>query len=323
MPTLPNPGMSFTPFDPLPAADLNDMVENIEAIADLSIFANGDIPRNLIANQREGEYDFVASGLVLTADAAGSTLLASLSSGVVYIGGIRVPVSAVNNRAYTASRDTYVDVGVDGVVDFNVVTNNNASPALAANHIRLGIVVTGASSIAAAASINQGQQDRLLPIASSTPYAVTDSLGNLICPRDPSRRILGYREINANVNGVTSTTPLAVTGLSCPVIVPTGRKVRVTVHFERTSNSSSGSATALGVYDTTVSAANTLAENVQQIVTGGQASACGPAIALTTPSTNSKTYAAGIFVTTGTGSFVATALGGGGKAPAFIMVELV
>lgn len=29
---LPNPGMTFTPFDPLPASDLNDMVENIEAI---------------------------------------------------------------------------------------------------------------------------------------------------------------------------------------------------------------------------------------------------------------------------------------------------
>lgn len=31
---LPNPGMTFTPFDPLPASDLNDMVENIESLAD-------------------------------------------------------------------------------------------------------------------------------------------------------------------------------------------------------------------------------------------------------------------------------------------------
>ena len=29
---LPNPGMVFTPFDPLPASDLNDIVENIESI---------------------------------------------------------------------------------------------------------------------------------------------------------------------------------------------------------------------------------------------------------------------------------------------------
>lgn len=31
---LPNPGMNFTPFDPLPASDLNDIVENVEALAD-------------------------------------------------------------------------------------------------------------------------------------------------------------------------------------------------------------------------------------------------------------------------------------------------
>lgn len=28
--SLPNTGMSFTPFDPLPASDLNDIVENVE-----------------------------------------------------------------------------------------------------------------------------------------------------------------------------------------------------------------------------------------------------------------------------------------------------
>lgn len=31
---LPNPGMDFTPFDTLPAASLDDLVENIEALAD-------------------------------------------------------------------------------------------------------------------------------------------------------------------------------------------------------------------------------------------------------------------------------------------------
>lgn len=31
--SLPNPGMTFDPFDPLPASQLNDVVENIEALA--------------------------------------------------------------------------------------------------------------------------------------------------------------------------------------------------------------------------------------------------------------------------------------------------
>jgi len=30
---LPNPGMVFTPFDPLPASDMNDLVENDQALA--------------------------------------------------------------------------------------------------------------------------------------------------------------------------------------------------------------------------------------------------------------------------------------------------
>lgn len=34
MSPLPNPGMDFTPFDTLPAASLDEMVENIEALAD-------------------------------------------------------------------------------------------------------------------------------------------------------------------------------------------------------------------------------------------------------------------------------------------------
>ncbi len=31
--SLPNPSMTFTPFDPLPASDLNDLVENDQALA--------------------------------------------------------------------------------------------------------------------------------------------------------------------------------------------------------------------------------------------------------------------------------------------------
>lgn len=44
---LPNPGMSFTPFDPLPASDLNDLVENIEALYDHSAWPTGTVLRML------------------------------------------------------------------------------------------------------------------------------------------------------------------------------------------------------------------------------------------------------------------------------------
>lgn len=45
---LPNPGMVFTPFDPLPASDLNDIVENIEGLQDWSAFDNATFPIALI-----------------------------------------------------------------------------------------------------------------------------------------------------------------------------------------------------------------------------------------------------------------------------------
>lgn len=41
---LPNPGMSFTPLDPLPASDLNDIVENVEALQDWSAYDNETLP---------------------------------------------------------------------------------------------------------------------------------------------------------------------------------------------------------------------------------------------------------------------------------------
>lgn len=47
---LPNPGMSFTPFDILTAAEMNDLVENIEALATGSGIGDGAIGTTGIAN---------------------------------------------------------------------------------------------------------------------------------------------------------------------------------------------------------------------------------------------------------------------------------
>jgi len=115
--------------------------------------------------------DFVLSGLVITGDAYASTRNASMTSGVLYINGLRISISSVTARTYTASKDTYVDVLSNGdgtgTLVYTEVTNGAASPALAANSLRIGKVVTGASNIAAATSIQQ--------------YAV-DSLGNAVRP---------------------------------------------------------------------------------------------------------------------------------------------
>lgn len=179
----------------------------------------------------ENMYDYVASGLVWSGDAYASTRVASMTSGVVYINGRRLTISAVVSRTFTASKDTYIDILDNGdgtaTIVYTEVANNAASPALAANSLRIGIIVTGASNIAAAGSVNQGQEDKLLPIVSSTPYAVTDSLGNLICPRDPQRKLIGYREYKTNQGSISTVVDL--TGLTMVVNAPTARKIVLTL----------------------------------------------------------------------------------------------
>lgn len=177
-------------------------------------------------------FDHVNAGMVWSGDAYASTRNASMTSGVMYIGGRRLTAAAVSARSFTASKDTYIDASDNGdgtaLLTYTEVANNAASPALAANNVRQGIIVTGATNIAAAGSVNQGEENKVLPIASSTPYTVTDSLGNLICPRDPNRLTLGYRQLITTTGAIaTSTTDIDIVSLLVPVLVPAGRKVEI------------------------------------------------------------------------------------------------
>lgn len=215
-------------------ADVLDVAHNDngtlknDSITSETLFTDNVDP---VKRDDEMTFDFVASGGVWTGDSYGSNRNASMTALVAYINGQRGTISAVTARTFTASKDTYIDVlntaGVFTLV-YTEVANNAASPALAADSIRLGIIVTGASNIANAGSVNQGQETKVLPIASSLPYQVTDSLGNLICPRDSSRRLLGYRILTANQGSIT--TEAVITGLNVPIIIPqSGRKIKITL----------------------------------------------------------------------------------------------
>lgn len=264
-------------------------------------------------------YDYIASGCVWTADAAGSTRNGSMTSGTVVINGNPLTVASISAHTFTASKDTYVDFSDNGdgtaLVTYTEATNNAASAALAANSVRCAIVVTGASSIAAASSINQGQEDRILPIASSVAYAVTDSLGNLICPRDPNRKVLGYRQITSNATN--SGAMAQITGLSVPVIVPTARKVRITVYSTSVFNSTAVTNCDVGLYDGTPTTTQLAIQRSTSDIANGQHVVCVTAV--TTPASASKTYNAGLAnVGGGTANLSATS-----TSPAYIMVELV
>lgn len=214
--------------DLLAMVDLNNNITDNMTIQQLITFVFNNVPSGAIPGSI---FDYVISGGVWSGDAYASTRNASMTAITVYINSRSIAITAVTARTFTASKDTYIDVldNLDGTgtLVYTEVANNAASPALASNSLRIGIVVTGATFIAAAASINQGQHNRILPIASSVNYSVTDSLGNLICPRDPARRVIGYREYGSTQGSITTLVDL--TGLTAvPVIVPSDRRIKLT-----------------------------------------------------------------------------------------------
>lgn len=251
---------------------------------------------------------FIANGLVWSGDAYASTLLASMTSGVVFLNGRFINIAAVSHQAMTASKDNYIDVldngDGTGTLVYTTVTNNAASPALAANSVRIAIIVAGASSIAAAGSVNQGQENAVLPIASSIAYAVTDSIGNLICPRDPSHRILGLRQIIGGFSSA-STSQVQVTGLSCPVIVPIGRKIKISVLADYVQSTGGATNIYVGMWQGTVGSGTLLRTGVYSTAAANNVEGVSQAIE-TTPAATNETYNVGINVLANTAVIPAT-----------------
>lgn len=263
-------------------------------------------------------YDFVESGLVVTADSVGVNKNYSISSGVVWIGGKRLTVAAVSAQTVGASKDRYIDLrdAGNGTATYqnNEVANNAASQALTAGDFRLAIVVAGATTIATTGSLNQGEPDRVLPIASSIAYSTTDSLGNLIGNRNPNPTLIGYRQIVTDFTSTATSTDTDITGLSIPVIVPTGRKIEVTLWSQRTLTSAAANNVGTKLFEgaTQISEADTsVGSNINN------QTYCS---AILSPSAGLHTYKGSINqgINAGTMRF-----GGAAGNPGYIMVKLV
>lgn len=289
-------------------------------ISGTAINSSGDMQlRSTSLEAVHGEWlrDYVASGGVWSGDSYGSTRAASMTAAVVYIAGRRVSVTAVTARTFTASKDTYMDVDNTGTITYTEVANNAASPALSAGNLRLGVIITAAGSIANVGSVNQGQEDKLLPIASSTPYQVTDSLGNMICNRDPFSKIVGYRQITTSP---TAAALAAVTGLSMPVIVPANRKIK----FRIVPGVFVGVDTAsvqgcVSIWDGTVGSGTQLAEGRMSTAAINQSSGV-VCETIRTLSTGSHTINGGLR-TIGGGTTTLTS--GATTTPTYIIAELI
>jgi len=227
-----NRGMDGTPA--IPHTQNAKIRMNVSAgLLNSVITANAaSVTTDVASRMNETTFAHVASGLVWAGLGYGSSLSASMTSGVVYQAGQRLALAAIGTRPFTASRDTYIDVlntaGVGSLV-FTEVVNNAASPALASNSIRIGIIVTGATNILNVGSVNQGEEAKVLPSFAAIAMSVTDSLGNLICPRDPTRKVLGYKQVTAAQGGISG--PTDITGLAATINVPFGRKIKISLNI--------------------------------------------------------------------------------------------
>lgn len=270
---------------------------------------------------RAGEtmFDHVDSGCVLTGTGYGSTLAWSLTAGVVFIGGKRLTVAAATG-VVVATKDTYFDLldpGTGTVATLvytggNSVAVNAASPALAASSVRIAIIQSGAN-IASVAAINQGQETKVLPIASSIPYQVTDSLGNLICPRDPQKRLLGFRRIVSTFTAASAALQ-DITGLSTTVTSPGLRKLEIVVHLSQLYNSIDDKRVDISIEEDGVVIA-TAYNRTWSNPAGGNGGF--KVLAVSTPSAGAHTYKARCVTSSGTPVVFAAA-----TTPSFIEAKL-
>jgi hypothetical protein len=274
-------------------------------------------------------YNFIESGCVWSGDAYASTKNASMTSGYVWINGSRLTVAAVTARVFTASKDTYVDFkdNLDGTASINYteVANNIVSPALfgsgtTGNTVRNAIIITGATNILAVASINQGQETMVLPIASSIAYSVTDSLGNLICPRDPSRKLLGYRQIVTAFTTAANNVDTQITGLSVPVVIPSGRKIRIKFYCRGIQmNAGAPNTGAVRIWEGTVGSGVQLSDQAWYLSANGSDFQGNPIEAVRTAPSTSLTYNASIIQPSANTKQITA----GSTDPAYVSVELV
>ncbi len=272
--------------------------------------------------------NYVQSGCVWTGDSYGSTLHGSMTSGVVWINNVQLTVAAITAHSFAASSDTYVDFQNNGngtaSVSYTAVANNAASPALAnsgtsTNTIRDGIIVTGASSIAGSADINQGSIYATVPASSVTNmYAVSDSIGNRIYPTNPNGGLIGYRQYTTNFT--TTSTTQSLVNIPVPVIIPAGRTVKITVGAGYLSNTVGGNANVVAIYDITAGGIGAGAVSLTAGEWGGLSVAPLLLSGYDSPSSSGlRKFDVG-FSQTGTGG--ATLTIGAGLSPYYVAVEL-
>lgn len=280
----------------------NTLVEMNLTAEDLEDAIN--VPNDIVTRFDESLGDFIASGLVWSQTAL---LVGEMTAGVVYIDGERLVIGALSGINFTASKDTYVDVGVDGVVDYDPVANGASAPALAASHVRIAKVVTNGSGI------------------TSVVQTGVDSLRNTIRPSgsvgptqlSTSSILLGSVSATTNVNTAYTTAETIMTDMTETVTVPAGgRRVKVSINLFDINNGTAGTR-AFTMY---IKAGGVKIGGYRWRPNSAGAGSGASFFASHTPSAGSVTYTLEYVKEIGTDGVVVT---GSAGAPREMLVELV
>ncbi|QHC73776.1 hypothetical protein [Rathayibacter sp. VKM Ac-2805] len=125
---------------------------NISALSGSKISAGtltaaaADTNSNPETRQSETVGNIVSSGLIWSQT---SGLNGTMTSGVAYVAGKRLPVPAVASYGFAASRDTYIYVDNTGNVQYNPQALGAARPATPANNVLVSKVTTSAGAVTA------------------------------------------------------------------------------------------------------------------------------------------------------------------------------
>ncbi len=197
---------SFTPRTKIKSSEVNQNFTDLASGA-------GDLDANRLQLFRgEACFDFTQSGLMWTQVTG---LNGTMTLGVAYIADTnvymnRLALNSISSRAFTASKDTYVDVTSAGAVAYTEVANGATAPTLATYSMRIALVITGASAITAVFQTDQRQ-------ANSTPtdlgWSGLDSAGYPVRNTNPTQMEFRVTRHNGTVTrssigaGAAATLP--------------------------------------------------------------------------------------------------------------------
>ncbi len=219
----PNTPLVGQPGDPVPInANFTALAQAIQAF-DGSQIAVGTVVAaalNSVINPVTRDNliitNFVSSGCVWSTV---SGLSGTMSSGTLFINGNMAVVNGVISKTFTASKDTYIDIDVNGNVYYQEVSNGAASPSITANSIRIAKVVTSGAAI------------------TSIVQTGVDSLNNQIYPTNPN----GY---NSWPSWTPTWTVLTVgNGVNASSYIKIGKTIIARIQFTLGSTSSMGTGT--------------------------------------------------------------------------------